>query len=133
MRSLLAFVIGLVIASGFARAADGVPRPEVSIAKPGQCIAPAAEMRRNHMELLKHRRDQTVRAGVRGGANAASLNACIDCHAGQPGAAVTGSKTAFCEGCHSYAAVKLDCWDCHQPVSGYKAAASSTPAGGLKP
>jgi hypothetical protein len=46
---------------------------------------------------------------------------------------VTGGKlsgqTGFCEGCHSYAAVKLDCFDCHQPKAGYKAAAATAPSG----
>jgi hypothetical protein len=72
----------------------------------------AAEMRREHPNLLKHRRDRTVREGVRGGDNA--LTACIDCHAGKAGGDVIGGPDAFCQSCHSYAAVKLDCFECHQ-------------------
>jgi hypothetical protein len=30
-------------------------------------------------------------------------------------------KDGFCQECHAYAAVKLDCWDCHQPKAGHSA------------
>ncbi len=74
-------------------------------------------MRRTHMDMLKHQRDRTVHQGIRG--EKVRLNGCIDCHAGSgTGAAagsVTGKPQAFCEGCHQYAAVKLDCFECHQP------------------
>ena len=103
-------------------AADGgrTPKPVVTIENPGKCVAPAEEMRRNHMEMLKHQRDRTLRAGIRG--EPASLNACIECHASKKTGSVLGSNENFCQSCHSYVAVKLDCWDCHQPKAGYKAA-----------
>lgn len=97
----------------------GAPKPAVKIENPGQCIAPAEEMRRNHMEMLKHQRDRTMRHGIRG--EKASLNECINCHASKTTGTVLG-KDGFCQECHSYAAVKLDCWDCHQPKAGFKAA-----------
>lgn len=115
----------LMVAAGFAFAgAAGVPKPVVKIENPGQCVAPAEEMRRNHMDMLKHQRDKTLRLGERGAK--VSLNGCIECHAGKTSGSVVGAKDNFCESCHSYAAVKLDCWDCHQPKAGYKAA-------GMKP
>jgi len=95
-------------------------RPAIDIANPGKCVAPAEEMRRNHMEMLKHQRDRTLRQGVRG--EAASLNACIECHASKQTGSVLGSNDNFCQGCHAYAAVKLDCFECHQPKAGFKAA-----------
>ena len=114
------FVGTLVLAVSVAFAADGrVPKPVFKIENPGQCIAPADEMRRSHMNMLKHQRDKTVHEGVRGAK--ASLNACIDCHASKQTGSVLGSNEGFCQSCHAYAAVKLDCWDCHQPKAGYKA------------
>jgi hypothetical protein len=95
----------------------GAAKPVVKIENPGQCIAPAEEMRRNHMEMLKHQRDRTMRQGIRG--EKASLNECINCHASKATGSVTGHD-GFCQSCHTYAAVKLDCWDCHQPKAGYK-------------
>jgi hypothetical protein len=99
-------------------AGEGVPKPAITIATEGKCIAPADEMRRNHMEMLKHQRNRTLREGIRG--EQVSLNGCIECHAGKATGSVFG-KDQFCESCHAYAAVKLDCWDCHQPKAGYKA------------
>jgi hypothetical protein len=116
-RALVGFAAVLLLAPALSSA--GAAKPVVKIENPGQCIAPAEEMRRNHMEMLKHQRDRTMRQGIRG--EKASLNECINCHASKTTGSVTG-KDNFCESCHSYAAVKLDCWDCHQPKAGYKAA-----------
>jgi hypothetical protein len=95
------------------------PVPNMVTEGDGKCIAPPEEMRRNHMEMLKHQRDRTLRQGIRG--EPASLNACIECHASKKTGSVLG-KGDFCESCHAYAAVKLDCWDCHQPKAKFKAA-----------
>jgi hypothetical protein len=104
-------------------------KPVIEIANPGKCVAPVEEMRRNHMEMLKHQRDRSLRQGIRG--EPASLNACIECHASKTSGSVLGANEAgtgsnFCESCHSYVAVKLDCFECHQPKAKFKAA-------GLKP
>ncbi|MBI5792378.1 MAG: Hdr-like menaquinol oxidoreductase cytochrome c subunit [Rhodocyclales bacterium] len=121
----------IAVSSAPTFAGDGgrTAKPLVEIANPGKCVAPAEEMRRNHMEMLKHQRDRTLRAGIRG--EPASLNACIECHASKAtgsvlGAAEGGKGRNFCESCHSYVAVKLDCFECHQPKAKFKAA-------GLKP
>jgi hypothetical protein len=95
------------------------PVPNMATESSGKCVAPPEEMRRNHMEMLKHQRDRTLRSGIRG--EPASLNACIECHAGKKTGSVLG-KGEFCESCHAYAAVKLDCFECHQPKAGFKAA-----------
>ena len=125
LRTLLHLIAAAALAAAsLATQAGGVPKPVIGIENPGKCIAPAEEMRRNHMEMLKHQRDLTLRQGVRGAAagKAASLNGCIECHASRQTGSVTGGKDGFCESCHSYAAVRLDCWDCHQPKPGQKAA-----------
>jgi [DsrC]-trisulfide reductase subunit J len=98
-------------------AAGRVPEPRFDVDNSTTCVAPRDEIRRVHPDLLKHRRDQTVHEGVRGGK--ASLEACIDCHAGRSSAAsVTGRSDAFCQACHAYAGVQLDCFECHQPRRG---------------
>lgn len=106
----------LTFTAGAARAADGVSKPVIKIAAEGKCIAPTEEMRRNHMDMLKHQRNRTLREGIRG--EKASLNACIECHASKTTGSVIGHDDGFCQNCHAYAAVKLDCWDCHQPKAG---------------
>ena len=127
LRLLVTAVTALIAVSSaptFAGAGDRTVKPVIEIANPGKCVAPVEEMRRNHMEMLKHQRDRTMRAGIRG--EPASLNACIECHASKKTGSVLGSKEHFCESCHSYVAVKLDCFECHQPKAKFKAA-------GLKP
>lgn len=102
-----------------AHAGDGVPKPTIKIATEGKCIDSPEVMRRNHMDMLKHQRNKTLREGIRG--EKVSLNGCIQCHASKTTGSVIGHEDSFCQSCHSYAAVKLDCWDCHQPKADYKA------------
>lgn len=74
-----------------------------------------AYWRKNHMDLLRHDRDLTMRFGNR--EIGASLKACFDCHAVQDddGQVVTiESEKHFCRTCHDYAAVKVDCFSCHR-------------------
>ncbi len=72
-------------------------------------------MRRNHMNLLKHKRDATMRQGIR--TQDASLQGCVDCHAirAADGIAIpVNAPGQFCSTCHQYTAVKLDCFECHR-------------------
>jgi hypothetical protein len=117
---LVALAAGLLLLAG--AAAGGVPQPHFEVDKSTTCVAPRDEIRRTHMDLLKHRRDQTVRAGIRSGN--VSLEACIDCHAGKTTGAVTGSPDSFCQSCHAYAGVQLDCFECHQAKRGAAARVS---------
>ncbi len=88
------------------------PLPVIEKAKAGTaCVEPGDVMRRKHMDYLKHQRDETVHGGVRGAKY--SLKDCIDCHASAKTASVTKAETNFCVSCHSYAAVKIDCFECH--------------------
>ena len=79
-----------------------------------KCIQPEAEMRRNHMKYILHERDETMHEGVRG--EPGSLAACINCHV-EPdeNGEIAGieSKEHFCNACHQYAAVQIDCFQCH--------------------
>jgi hypothetical protein len=105
---LAAAVAVTALAAGDAGTGTRAPRLAVP---DGKCVEDTAFMRRNHMELLKHHRDRTVREGIRTVQH--SLANCVTCHAGKEARRVTGSKDAFCEGCHRYAAVTLDCFECH--------------------
>ena len=109
---------GLLLLAGFlivpvAGFAGDVPVPKPAKAAKGEkCVAPIPEMRRNHMNLLKHQRDDTLRSGIRG--NPFSLRECVECHA-VPDDAAGGARTVrpFCQTCHEYAAVSIDCFNCH--------------------
>ena len=91
-----------------------VPGPVIPAGRGEVCVEDTEFMRRNHMNLLMHQRDDTMVEGIRGGKH--SLKDCIDCHAveGPDAMAVTvSSPKHFCRSCHDYAAVKIDCFDCH--------------------
>jgi hypothetical protein len=121
-------LLALVIASGVAAAAPEmgpetagrVPKPIIERGQGDRCVEDTDFMRRNHMKLLKHQRDETVHNGIR--SKRYSLNGCIECHASRKTGSVIGSDQNFCQGCHSYAAVALDCFECHASKPGAKAA-----------
>lgn len=116
---LLVLLVLQGVATG-ARAADPAgrtPRPAIEPAAAGtRCIAPPEVMRRDHPRLLSHQRDDTVRGGIRGAR--ASLRGCIDCHAGAATHSVAKAPGDFCSSCHAYAAVKIDCFECHSAARG---------------
>jgi len=107
--------LGLMVALlPFAQASAGdVPKPVIQKGEGDKCVEDTDYMRRNHMKVLNHHRDKTVHEGIR--TKQHSLKGCIDCHA-TPNAA--GQKTVlgkdhFCQSCHVYAAVSIDCFQCH--------------------
>ena len=96
-------------------------RPVIPMGLGDACVEDTDFMRRNHMELLKHQRDETTLKGVRN--KQYSLNECLACHAvnGPDAIPVTASNPEhFCRSCHDYAAVNIDCFQCHasRPESG---------------
>lgn len=113
---LQGLLVVLVIGGASAPAvADGrTPVPAIVKGKGDQCVEPVEVMRRDHMKFLLHQRDRTVHEGIR--TKRHSLKGCIDCHsvrddAGKPIPVTEPGQ--FCQSCHSYAAVKLDCFSCH--------------------
>jgi predicted CXXCH cytochrome family protein len=85
--------------------------PALDIGKGGQCVEDAQWMRKNHMHLLKHGRDDALRRGIRDEKH--SLKNCIECHASTKDDSVIAREDSFCVGCHKYEAVKVDCFECH--------------------
>jgi len=100
----------VVIAAGLSLAYARTDKPVVVIERPGQCVEATEVMRRDHMKLLLHQRDRTMREGIRTSKH--SLAACVECHASTKTGSVLGEQ-GFCESCHRYASVKLDCFECH--------------------
>lgn len=113
--AVLAGAAALLAAPAF-EAAAGVDLPKLERGKGEKCVEDTQFMRRNHMDLLKHHRDETMRKGIR--TTRHSLKKCVECHASDKTGSVASSKEDFCAACHSYASVKLDCWDCHATKPG---------------
>ena len=91
-----------------------VPYPEIAKGDGDTCVEDTDFMRRNHMTILMHQRDDTMLKGIRSKQH--SLTECIDCHAvpGENSIPVTiEDPKHFCRSCHDYAAVSVDCFDCH--------------------
>lgn len=101
----------LVLVSG---AQADVPMPEISEGKGDACVRPTPDMRHNHMDYIKHKRDETMHRGIR--TDQDSLKQCITCHAVKDDngefVRIT-DKRHFCASCHNYAAVSIDCFQCH--------------------
>ena len=109
--AVVAFGLAACVAAGAAEGPAGrVARPVVKVEQPGACVEPTADMRRNHMKYLVHQRDRTVREGYRGTRH--SLKECVECHASRATGTVLG-RDGFCESCHRYASVSIDCFECH--------------------
>ncbi len=88
-----------------------------------KCILPPEEMRRQHPDLLKHDRIATLREGVRakadGGKLDGSLKQCVNCHAIKDDSnkyVRIDNDQHFCVSCHKYAAVSIDCFQCHRDI-----------------
>jgi hypothetical protein len=107
----LATLLFMVLMASAANASDLPQIPKLDVGKGGKCVEEPQLMRKIHMNLLKHQRDETVHKGIRG--QKYSLADCVECHASTKTNSVLGSDEAFCQGCHAYAAVKLDCFECH--------------------
>lgn len=78
------------------------------------CVEPTDIMRKRHMEFLLHQRDRTVYEGIRTPQH--SLTQCVDCHVQRNDSQQfipVDAPGQFCEVCHTFASVKLDCFDCH--------------------
>jgi predicted CXXCH cytochrome family protein len=129
LAAVIALLLALATTSAFAQTL--MPHPPKGRGE--HCVAPTDVMRRNHMSLMKHQRDETVREGVRG--KPFSLGACVDCHAvkGADGQPVSYADAKhFCRSCHDFAAVSIDCFECHASRPGEekpKSAERALPSG----
>lgn len=121
----IAYLVGglassLTVTAAFAD--TRIPLPVITKGKGDKCVEPTDVMRRDHMNYILHQRDETVLRGIR--TKRHSLVECIECHAkeDEKGQAISiNAPDQFCGGCHRYAAVKIDCFQCHAttPDSGF--------------
>nr|VFK50185.1 MAG: hypothetical protein BECKTUN1418E_GA0071001_100136 [Candidatus Kentron sp. TUN]VFK50829.1 MAG: hypothetical protein BECKTUN1418D_GA0071000_100227 [Candidatus Kentron sp. TUN]VFK51240.1 MAG: hypothetical protein BECKTUN1418F_GA0071002_100136 [Candidatus Kentron sp. TUN] len=91
---------------------------EVSGVKSGQeadkCVESIPIMRREHMDFLFHQRDSTMYHGIR--TKRYSLKGCVECHVrkdDQGYVVPVDAPEQFCQNCHRYVAINIDCFQCH--------------------
>ncbi|MCC6776530.1 MAG: hypothetical protein IT537_07835 [Hyphomicrobiales bacterium] len=123
----------VLLPAASATAGDPSWPPKPARGRGEQCVADTDWMRRNHMTALMHQRDGTVHDGIR--TRRFSLTGCIDCHAvdGADGKPVTAASAShFCRSCHDYAAVRIDCFECHasRPAAANAASGQALPVRG---
>ncbi len=120
-RLIAILALSTALAAGALKAADynssgfgkiAIPSPSRPTSAE-QCVEPVEVMRRNHMKFLDHQRDATVIDGERDGKY--SLAGCMDCHNPADSSEVIRYQDPqhFCTGCHAYASVNIDCFECH--------------------
>ena len=115
--SLIILVLGMllgIVTPGLAGDSllPEVPEAQARFSEAQGCVEPTADMRVNHMEYILHKRDETMHEGIR--TKQHSLVECINCHVSPaPDAPRVSSEKHFCNSCHTYAAVKIDCFQCH--------------------
>ena len=115
--SLIILVLGMllgVVTPG--QAADSllpeIPEAQARFSEAQGCVEPTDDMRVNHMQYILHQRDQTMYDGIR--TRQHSLVECINCHVSDaPDAPRVSSEEHFCNSCHTYTAVSVDCFQCH--------------------
>ncbi len=125
MRSLLRskfLLIGLlvniaicsILVTVFADERPDVPPPKSKYNEETICVEPVEVMRKRHFDFILDHRDRTVVEGIR--TTQYSLNACIDCHIttnAKGEYARYSEESHFCASCHQFAAVTIDCFQCH--------------------
>ena len=88
MKLFASLLLCLCIPAALAAEAAG---PKLDIGKGGQCVEDTQWMRKNHMHLLRHQRDEALRKGMRD--ERLSLKNCIECHSGTRKSAWLQRKT----------------------------------------
>lgn len=87
------------------------PSPHLVLeARGDQCVEPTEVIRRDHMKILMHERDEAKLYGRRNPDH--SFVGCVDCHV-SPTASRDDPSTHFCMACHQFNAVRMDCFQCH--------------------
>jgi [DsrC]-trisulfide reductase subunit J len=108
MKLIVSLLLFLFVSVAWATEAD---TPKLDIGKGGHCVRDPQWMRKNHMSLILHQRDETVRKSHRVAKD--GIENCVDCHASLVDNSVTARSDSFCVACHRYAAVRIDCFECH--------------------
>ena len=108
--ALAAFAVPAAAGDGDSGLRPDIPEP----LRGDSCVEETEDMRRNHMDYLKGHRDEVMHQGIR--TKKYSLKECLSCHVPTEGEARQAGRSEdqhFCQNCHEYAGVELDCFQCH--------------------
>ena len=118
MRYLFIVLFSLVLNSAFAHNYEhslGTQADEIKAS--GKTYHHSVSMiRKMHPEFLIHKRDKTLRQGIR--TKEHSLKGCVSCHANKNQQSnqyyPINQQGQFCAGCHAQVGVSVDCFNCHR-------------------
>jgi len=109
------FVSGCELATSESVSVPNPPKAKESFSAEQQCVDSIEVMRRDHGWFLQHSRDDSMYRGIR--TIRYSLRTCINCHVKADEAGnypnIKEGTDHFCRSCHVYAAVSIDCFQCH--------------------
>ncbi len=121
MNRLLVVFLSLLVGSVFAHTNEHANLGEQasSIKTSGKVFHESVSIiRKMHPEFLRHKRDKTLRQGVR--TDEYSLKGCVLCHANKNKTNnqyhSVDKKGQFCSDCHEQVGVSLDCFSCHRTI-----------------
>jgi cytochrome c553 len=127
MNRWMVLFLSLIVTSVFAHthSENTLGTEAESIKNSGKTYHQSISMiRKMHPELLNHKRDKTLRQGVR--TEEYSLKGCVTCHANKKDKSndyhAINDNEQFCSTCHKKVAITVDCFSCHR----------TTPAQGVK-
>lgn len=122
LRGLAILALGWTLGVQSSNAQDVDDGPKIALGEralalqaEGQgCVNETELMRSDHMRFLFHHRDDAVLHGIR--TKRYSLKECVSCHTSVDSRGEfipINAEGQFCESCHEYASVSIDCFDCH--------------------
>jgi len=110
--------VGLPLAAGWLAAlvagCSAPASPQFPKGRGDECVERLDVIRPDHPHFLSDQRDKTMHEGIR--TKEHSLKSCIECHASKDAEGnwiPVNAPGQFCESCHRFAAVSIDCFECH--------------------
>ncbi len=126
MYRLLVVFLSIALSASIAQADNGLSGNSEAAQSTKQYHDSVSLIRKMHPEFLNHKRDKTLRQGVR--TDEHSLKGCVSCHANKDENTNTyhpvNDQDQFCSSCHQKVSVSVDCFSCHRttPGASYKGA-----------
>ncbi|MDB2589961.1 sulfur reduction protein DsrJ [Candidatus Thioglobus sp.] len=127
MNRFMVLLLSLMVTSVFthANSEHSLGTQADSMKSSGKTYHQSSSMiRKMHPEFMNHKRDKTLRQGVR--TEEYSLKGCVSCHASKKDQSndyhAIDASEQFCSTCHKKVAISVDCFGCHRttPAEGDK-------------
>ncbi|HIG89254.1 sulfur reduction protein DsrJ [Candidatus Thioglobus sp.] len=120
MYRLLVVFLSLILSAPMVQAGNGLSGNSEAAQSSDQYHDSVSVIRKMHPEFLNHKRDKTLRQGVRTKEN--SLKGCVNCHANKDEQTnkyhPVDKQDQFCSTCHQKVSVSVDCFSCHRTTPG---------------